>query len=274
MNYKQMIIFPLILIIISISYLSWKFPTTGLNLDIDLKGGTQIVAESQASISENTLESVLKDYSANVRIAKGIAGYSIYIEFESETEPKDIISTLAKNGYVFDSYSVQSVGPALGASFLQQAIFVLMFSFIFMAITVFIIFRTPLPSFYVVLTAFVDILETLSISQIFGVKLSLATFAALLLLIGYSVDDNILMTTRVLKTAGGEVKEKIKSSFKTGMTMVGTTSVALSALFIISESIVIDQIASVLVIGLLVDLLNSWVLNSGLLRWYMERRNK
>jgi len=48
----------------------------------------------------------------------------------------------------------------------------------------------------------------------------------------------------------------------------------LFALFIISTSVVVDTIASVLIIGLLVDLLNSWILNVGLMSWYSERKFK
>jgi len=142
-----------------------------------------------------------------------------------------------------------------------------------MAFTIFFIFKNPLPSFFLVLTPTADLIETLVFSQMLGIKLSLASFAALLLLIGYSVDDNILLTSRVLKEEGN-IDEKIKSSFRTGITMVGATLVALLALFVISASIVIDQIASILIIGLLIDLLNSWVLNVGLLKIYVKRKLK
>jgi preprotein translocase subunit SecF len=146
-----------------------------------------------------------------------------------------------------------------------------------MAATIFFIYRTPLPSLFLVLNVIADLVETLVFSQIFGIKLSLAAFASLLLLIGYSVDDNILMATRVLRES--EKKEKnynavIKRSFRTGLTMVGTTIVALFALFIISTSVVIDTIASVLIIGLLLDLLNSWVLNVGFMMWYVGRKER
>jgi preprotein translocase subunit SecF len=141
-----------------------------------------------------------------------------------------------------------------------------------MAAVIFFIFRIPVPSFFLVLVVIADLVEALTFSQIFGVNLSLASFTALLLLIGYAVDDNILMITRMLKSEDKNYDRIIKTSFKTGITMVGTALVALFALFIISASVVIDQIASVLIIGLLVDLLNSWVLNVGLMTWYVDRK--
>jgi preprotein translocase subunit SecF len=64
----------------------------------------------------------------------------------------------------------------------------------------------------------------------------------------------------------------MKRTFKTGMTLVATTIVALFALFIVSSSVIITQIASVFLIGMFVDILNSWVLNLGLLMWYVKRK--
>jgi hypothetical protein len=89
-----------------------------------------------------------------------------------------------------------------------------------------------------------------------------------------NIGDNILFTTRILKSASKNYDEIVKKSFKTGMTLVGTVMAAMAALLIISSSIVIDQIASVQLIGMSVDVLNSWALNLGLLLWFVTRKIK
>lgn len=274
MNYKVLMIIPVLFLLVCLAYVLWLSSGPGLNLGIDLRGGTQISIESERTVSSVALESILEEYEAKVRVAKGITGYSILIDFSSEISPNDVLETLEEGGYTFEDYSVQSLSPALGEAFFGQAQIVLLVAFIFMAITVFIIFRIFIPSTYVILAAFADIIETLAISQFLGINLSLATFAALLLLLGYSVDTDILLTTRVLKSAEGHVKTRIRGAMKTGLTMIGTAVVALLALYIISGSSVITQIASVLVIGLVVDVVNTWATNAGLLRWYVERKVK
>ncbi len=272
MNYKTQAILPLFGLAFALIYLFYLISTTGLILNIDLKGGTQISFESKSELSENNIENILKDYEAEVRIARGVTGYVALIEIDSSIDSTEIINVLKNNGYSSADFSVSALTSSLGVSFFQQAQLVLLFAFLFMAITVFFIFKDPFPSFYVVLCGFADIVETLAISQFLGIKLSLATFAALLLLIGYSVDTDILLTSRVLKTAEGELKSKIKGAMKTGLTMIGATAVALTALFIVSASLVITQIASVLLIGLIVDVFNTWFVNANLLRWYIERK--
>ena len=103
-----------------------------------------------------------------------------------------------------------------------------------MAIVVFIIFRTFVPSIAVVISAFADIAFAAAMMDVFGIVLSLGTVAALLMLIGYSVDTDILLTTRLLKRKG-ELGDKIKDAMKTGMTMTLTTLAALIALFVVSS---------------------------------------
>ena len=273
MNYKSLIIVPIIVLALSTAYLFWLSSTTGLTLDIDLKGGTQIVAESINDVNTQDLEAVLGDYDANVRVAKGVDVSTIFIEFDAEIDSDMVINTLNENGFDFDNYSVQTVGTTLGRAFFDQALVALAVALVFMAIAAFVIFKKPVLSLRVVFSAAADIIETLVVSQMLGVKLSLATFAALLLLLGYSVDDDVLLTARVTRGTG-EVKERLNRARKTAFTAIGTTSVALLALFVVIESTVIEQIASIMVIGLLFDLMNTWMFNAPILRWYAERGNK
>ena len=273
MNYKLLIVVPLIVLAISLAYLLLQVTTTGLSLDVDLKGGTLITAETMSSVNENNIEDALISYEADVRIASGITGNSVFIEFDSSIDPQEVISTLQNNGYNFDDYSIQTVGPSLGAASFQQAIIVLIFAFAFMAGTILFIFKIPLVSFYIALCPAFDIIETLAISQLIGIKLSLASFAALLMIIGYSVDDDVMIATRILRSTD-DLKGRLKDSFKTSFTTTAATLVALTALYAISLSTVITQIASILLIGLIVDLQNTWLFDTTLLRWHTERKSK
>ena len=54
--------------------------------------------------------------------------------------------------------------------------------------------------------------------------------------------------------------------------MTLTTIGVMVVIVIAGVSPVITQIALVLLIGLLIDMVNTWLMNAGILRWYMERR--
>ncbi|MCK5290236.1 MAG: hypothetical protein KAJ56_04750, partial [Candidatus Aenigmarchaeota archaeon] len=120
-----------------------------------------------------------------------------------------------------------------------------------------------------------DILFAMALMVIFNINLSLGTLAALLLLIGYSVDTDILLTTRLIKRKSeGTIDERVSSSMKTGITMTTSAIAAFSILYLVSTSAVLDQIALVIIFGLLADYMTTWFQNVGLLRWYLRDKDK
>jgi preprotein translocase subunit SecF len=121
-----------------------------------------------------------------------------------------------------------------------------------------------------------DIIIAAGGMSLFGIPLSLASVGALLLLIGYSVDTDILLTTRVLRRREGTVTERAVDAMKTGLTMAVTSISAMATLYIvvvllIPSAEVLADIAAVLIIGLAADVLVTWLMNLGILRWYLER---
>ena len=266
-----LLVIPAAFLIASAGYLVWSSTTGNFKLDVDLSGGTQITFAVPDQPDTASLERALTGYTPNIQTAHSLSGWVVSLNLPIETNTTTVLAQLSAAGWPVQEASVQSIGPALGATFFNQAMIAMVMAFIFMSITVYMTFRVPVPSAYVVLSAFADITEALAFSQLLGIRLSLATFAALLLLVGYSVDTDILLTARVLK-GEGKLKELISRARKTGLTMTGTTCAALLALFAISGSAVITQIASVLLIGMLFDILNTWITNAGLLTWYVERK--
>ncbi|GGL47776.1 protein translocase subunit SecF [Halocalculus aciditolerans] len=166
--------------------------------------------------------------------------------------------------------SKQSVSPSFGASAQQTAVFGLGVAFAGMAIVVFALFRTLVPSGAVVVSALGDILVPMALMNVFGIKLSLGTVAALLMLIGYSVDSDILLTNHVLRRSGG-FYESVDRAMKTGVTMTVTSLCAMAVMAVVAYLFGIDLMASIgiiLVFGLATDLVNTYMLNLSLLRWY------
>jgi preprotein translocase subunit SecF len=132
-----------------------------------------------------------------------------------------------------------------------------------------------IPSFAVILSAFADILMTLAIVNMMGMTISGAGIIAFLMLIGYSVDTDILLTTRLLKNKEGSVNSRIFGAFKTGITMTLTSiaAVGVSLWIIYGLSETLKQIFTILLIGLFFDIFNTWLTNTSLLKWYMGAKN-
>ena len=171
----------------------------------------------------------------------------------------------------FPDAKVDQIGETFGKTLQSQAALAIIFSFIGMAIVIFLAFRTFVPAVAVVLSAFADMAMTAATMNIVGIPLSLGTLAALLMLIGYSVDSDILLTNRVLKRQG-KFNEKLTGAFRTGIIMTSTTLAAASAMFVIAwfgSVLILMEISAVLLIGLVFDVMNTWLTNVGILKWYV-----
>lgn len=267
-SYKPLIIIPVIVTILALALVA----THGLNEGIDLKGGSIATVQLEKSVSSGELESLIQSGTGIEDVSVSTSGKQATVELGGAA---DIVKfTNSVNGTA-TILSYRSVGPLLSAQALTQVYWALAFAFIFMSVTVFIVFRKIVPSLAVICSAFVDIVVAVGGMSLFGIPLSMASVGALLMLIGYSVDTDILLTTRVLKDREGTVNERAAGAFKTGITMTGAAIGAMAALYIVTVLFIpsaktLSEIAAVLILGLLADLMATWLMNLGLLRWYME----
>jgi Preprotein translocase subunit SecF len=269
-SYKPLIAVPIIITIIALAILA----TNGLNESVDLKGGTIATVQLQNSITQDQFKSIVEtglntsDVTVN-SFNNNQATVTIGTEADATTFTNIMNGTASVLSY-------RSVGAVLSAAALTQIIYTLIFAFLFMSITVFIVFRNFVPSMAVILAALSDIIIAAGGMSLFGIPLSLASVGALLLLIGYSVDTDILLTTRILKRREGTVTERAINAMKTGFTMAAAAigsmvALYLIVLFFIPSAATLQNIAEVLMIGLVADVLATWLMNLGILRWYLER---
>jgi len=286
-QYKKLLIIPFMLLLIAILLIGLKAAATGdfINRDVSLKGGVTVTIPTEQKIDILQLEDIIsKKFPKNDVSTKSLSqfgtqvGVIIDVDVGEEHREEQIGILIEEIGKVLNrklttkDYSVEVVGSSLGASFFREVVTALLIAFLLMAIVVFLYFRTLVPSGAVILAALSDILITLSIVNLLDIKLSTAGIAAFLMLIGYSVDTNILLSTRVLKRKEGTEMERIYGALKTGITMSLTTLIAMTAALIFTQSEIIKQIMIILLIGLLVDLINTWIQNVGILRLYLERK--
>ena len=246
--------------------------------DISLSGGSTITI--QGDIDSNAIESAIKSQFPDLSIRKLTdigTGKSLALILETSAQPDEIKPALEKYlGYKLtdENSSFEFTGPSLSESFYKQLLIALLISFILMSIVVFFSFKTFIPSLAVIFAAFSDIVMPLALIDFLGIKISAAGISAFLMLIGYSVDTDILLTSRALRKKGGNLNQRIFGAFKTGSFMTLTALIAvLPAFFIISglpDSF--RQIFFILALGLFADLINTWLTNASIIKWYCVKR--
>ncbi|MEK6818986.1 MAG: hypothetical protein AABY10_03565 [Nanoarchaeota archaeon] len=278
--YKVILLIPVAILLISLIYLIGFYKSTG-NLflrDSSLSGGTTITL--QGDYDHLQLESKLKETFKDVRvrtISDRSTSKNLALIIDSSANPEELKSSVESIlGIKIDekNANIEFSGASLSNSFYKQLIIALIISFILMSCVIFFLFRTFIPSFAVIFAAFADIIMPLAVINYFGVSVSAAGIAAFLMLIGYSVDTDILLTTRVLKKKEGSVNQRIYSSFKTGMFMTITALLAVIPAFILVTTLPdsFRQIFLILSLGLFADIINTWLTNASIIKWYAVKK--
>ena len=287
-KYKLLLIIPFLILFFSIAQIGYQIYSTGdfLNRDISLKGGVTVTVPYDQPFDIKSLEKQVKEnFPKNdvvvrtLRASGSVVGViaEADIDCNNKAQVQNFLDSIGNSLQVDLSkvdYGIEIIGSSLGASFFRESLIALAVAFLFMGLVILIYFRTGIPSVAVIVAAFSDMVFALAVVNIMGMRVGTAGIAAFLMLIGYSVDTDILLTVRVLKRKEGTVMDRIYSSIKTGMTETMTGMVAIVVAMMVTQSEVIRQIMIILFWGLVADIFNTWIQNVGLLRWYVERKAK
>lgn len=279
---KKLIAIPLAILAIALIIIAITTLQTGspVSLGMDFVGGTQFSVTT--TLAEEQLQEMFLAYPLNdIRIT----GNRVVLQFSMmEMEELQSLEDLIYGNSAFREIEEQQISPIYSKELQTKAFYAIILSFVGISAVVFIMFKKIVPSFAMILSAASDIIIPIAFMNIFGIELTLGTLAALLMLIGYSVDSDILLTNKVLKRSGN-LDDKIASSMRTGMLMTTTTAAAFLVMYLVSTFAhyiipgippipIIAQISLIVLIGLFADILNTWFLNTGLLRMYMTRSKR
>lgn len=276
-KYKQLFLIPLLLLILSLVVLGNHYVKTGefISLGVSLKGGTTLSIAKPVDINEMTSFLSVKFPNSDIGLRSlSIGGKEAGVVIEASDVDADLLfKTVEEKTGVLDKseYTIDTTGSSLGKSFFKQAMFALILAFISISIVVYLYFRSAIPSFYAVFCVAADMLFAMAIFVLAEYKLTTASIAAFLLLIGYSIDTDILLTTRVLKRKEGSVSERMASTILTGLTMTSTAIIAIVVGYFSTDSELLKQITFILGWGLFADIIFTWLFNAALLRIYVEK---
>ncbi len=196
--YKECNIISLILVIISLSLLIFK----GLNFGIDFKGGTLIELRSTDSkINVSSLRDNLNQMNLGDVSVKTFGNKTDFlIKFENNNN-KNIIEEIKKNldksfGNNFNFRRVENVGPKVSAELLKSGVIAISVALILMLIYIWVRFEWQF-SFGAILALFHDVIVTLGLFSFLGLEINLSIIAAVLTIVGYSMNDTVVIFDRV-----------------------------------------------------------------------------
>ena len=198
--FKIFNIFSISLILISIVLLLFK----GLNYGVDFKGGTLIelrATDQQISIFQ-LRKSFLNMNLGDVNVKEFGKNNDFLIKFEKkESDNKNLISEIKENlnksiGPGYNFRRVENVGPKVSAELLKSGVIAICLSLMAMLIYIWIRFEWQF-SLGAILALFHDVILTLGVFSLFSFEINLSIVAAVLTIVGYSMNDTVVIFDRV-----------------------------------------------------------------------------
>ncbi len=196
--YNQFNILSIALVTISLTLLIFK----GLNFGIDFKGGTLIELRSTDNkINVSSLRDNLNSMNLGDVSVKNFGNKTDFlIKFEIN-ENKNTIEEIKINldksfGNTFDFRRVENVGPKVSAELLRSGVIAISVALALMLIYIWIRFEWQF-SLGAILALFHDVLVTLGLFSLLGLEINLSIIAAVLTIVGYSMNDTVVIYDRV-----------------------------------------------------------------------------
>ncbi|MDC0416896.1 protein translocase subunit SecF [Candidatus Pelagibacter sp.] len=197
--YTHFNIISLILVILSLVLLTFK----GLNYGIDFKGGTLIeLRSSDNNINVSNLRDNLNQMDlGDVSVKKFGNDQDYLIKFENKNDSKNIIEEIRSNldksfGNNFDFRRVENVGPKVSAELLKSGVIAISVSLALMLIYIWIRFEWQF-SLGAIIALFHDVIITLGLFSLLSLEINLSIIAAILTIVGYSMNDTVVIFDRV-----------------------------------------------------------------------------
>ena len=198
--YKLFNILSLSLILISLLLLIFK----GLNYGVDFKGGTLIEVRSlDKTLNISDLRKSFNDLNlGDVTVKKFGNDIDYVVKFEKKQSIEENFIENIKNelkkdiGNIFEFRRVESVGPKVSAELLKSGVIAIGLSLGAMLIYIWIRFEWQF-SLGAIVALFHDIIITLGFFSLLNLEINLSIVAAVLTIVGYSMNDTVVIFDRV-----------------------------------------------------------------------------
>ena len=274
-KFKHANIFSVILFSISIILIAFR----GLNYGIDFKGGTLIELRSN-NTEVSSIRNVLNNMDlGDVNVKKFGKEGDFLIKVEQIGDNNKLIPEIKKNlsnslNADINFRRVENVGPKVSAELLQSGIIAISLSLAAMLFYIWVRFEWQF-SIGSIIALFHDVIITLGIFSLLSLEINLSIIAAVLTIVGYSMNDTVVIYDRIRENLGKFHKLGIsdianlsinETLARTIITSI-TTLLALFSIFILGGEI-LRGFSFAMILGVLIGTYSSIFVASPILKYF------
>ena len=276
-KFKKANIFSFIIFILSVIFISFK----GLNYGIDFKGGTLIELRTDTSINASAIRDSLKSMNLgdiNVKKFGKEGDYLIKVEQKNTNNSNlipEIKKTLADNlNADVDFRRVENVGPKVSSELLESSIIAISLALAAMLFYIWIRFEWQF-SIGSIIALFHDVIITLGIFSVLSLEINLSIIAAVLTIVGYSMNDTVVIYDRIRENLLKYTKISIsdisnlsinETLSRTIITSI-TTLLALISIYILGGEI-LRGFSFAMILGVIIGTYSSMFVASPILKFF------
>lgn len=257
--------------------------TRGLNLGIDFTGGNLIQLKFQSPVEVSDVRDILSDVGQTQAVIQsyGDGGFMIRLNAEEEAVRKEVLNALREKYPDVELLRFEKVGPVVGKQLRLEALTAVGIALlgILAYITIRFRFRFAVVS---VLALIHDSLITLGMFSLTGREISLPFIAAILTIVGYSLNDTIVVLDRIrenwkhqkswgmVKLVNVSLNQTLSRTINTSL----TTFLPVLTFFLMGGP-VLANFSFALLIGIVVGTYSSiYIASSLLVEWYAKSSSK
>ena len=276
-KFKEANIASVIIFILSIIFISFK----GLNYGIDFKGGTLIELRTESSIESSAIRESLNSMDlgdVNVKNFGKVGDYLIKVEQKSSNNNNlipEIKKKLSENLNAEVNFRrVENVGPKVSSELLRSSIIAVSLALAAMLFYIWVRFEWQF-SVGSIIALFHDVIITLGIFSILSLEINLSIIAAVLTIVGYSMNDTVVIYDRIRENLFKYTKISIsdisnlsinETLARTVITSV-TTLLALISIYILGGEI-LRGFSFAMILGVIIGTYSSIFVASPILKFF------
>lgn len=253
----------------------------GLNLGVDFKGGTTIEIRLEKKMDiEKIRNSLSKSKINNFSVKEFGTANDLLIYTDNSISPNDIKNILEKDlKEKITIRKIETVGPKVGSELIKSAIYSVLLCLI--AIFLYLWFRFEWQfSLGGIVALFHDLIITVGVFALLGLQFDLSIIAALLTILGYSINDTVIIYDRIRenlkKDSSSElsilVNESLNNTLSRTLKTSGTTLLSIVAVLIFGGE-VLRGFAFAITFGIIIGTYSSIYIASPIVMFFKIKRD-
>ena len=213
---NRKIVYIISVVIILVGLISIIFQ--GFNLGIDFAGGALLQIRFDKSVSTTEVRNVLSGFNLSQSTIQNLSENEFVIRTEKidSEQRKEILTAFKENLTDLEVLRVETVGPVIGENLKKLSFYALLFAFI--GIILYITFRFEFKfSIVSILALFHDCLIVLGIFSLLQKEITISIIAAVLTIVGYSLNNTIVILDRLRENIKLKIREPFENLINTSI---------------------------------------------------------